>query len=181
MLSAVKSTQKRNPDDFIVTLLMAVTGLRLEEASDLKVGNTFDKDGVLWVQVVRSKTKSGVRRVPVLHPLVLEQLRPLIKNKHSHEYVFKYLTGEEGKRSALLSKRLASLLRKISKDTLLVAGHSWRHRVRTQLERGDIKPWVADWFVGHKRDGEGLGRYSEGPSDAQLLTAAGVITLPQKV
>lgn len=132
----------------------------------------------MWVHVARSKTKSGLRRVPISNVHVLAQLRVLVKGKKPQAYVFSRLTGEQGKRSALLSKRLATVLRKISMDPSLVAGHSWRHRARTLLERGGIKPWVADWFVGHKRNGEGLGRYSEGPSDEQLIEAAEAITLP---
>jgi hypothetical protein len=83
-----------------------------------------------------------------------------------------------GKRSQALSKRLGRLLRQTVKDDSLVAAHGWRHRARTLAERGGIEPWVADWFFGHARPGEGLARYSQGPSKEDLLRVAGAIPLP---
>lgn len=78
-----------------------------------------------------------------------------------------------------VSQRLGRRLRRVTKDPELVASHSWRHTVRTALEHGGIDPSTADWFVGHERGGgQGLTRYSKGPSDEQLLKAARSITFP---
>ena len=46
------------------------------------------------------------------------------------------------------------------------------------MEHANVAPWVADAVLGHARPGEGLGRYSEGPSDKQRIEAVKAITLP---
>jgi hypothetical protein len=77
----------------------------------------------------------------------------------------------------VVGRRLRSLA---FTDRALVADHSWRHRARTLLEHADIRPATADAFLRHRRPGERLGRYSEGPSNAQLVEAAKSIHLPVK-
>lgn len=47
------------------------------------------------------------------------------------------------------------------------------------MERAAVAPWVADWVLGHERPGEGHGRYSEGPSDAQLVEVVKAVTRPE--
>jgi hypothetical protein len=63
-------------------------------------------------------------------------------------------------------------------DPTLVADHSWRHRARTLMEHAGVTPWVADAVLGHARPGEGLSRYSAGPSEEQRIEAVKAITLP---
>lgn len=46
------------------------------------------------------------------------------------------------------------------------------------MEHADVSPWVADAVLGHTRPGEGLGRYSAGPSEAQLVEAIRAVRLP---
>jgi hypothetical protein len=45
------------------------------------------------------------------------------------------------------------------------------------MEAAGVPPWTQDWFVGQRRPGEGLGRYSK-PSDAQLIETARAVPLP---
>ncbi len=94
----------------------------------------------------------------------------------NEQWLFDALTSDRyGNRAQALSKRFNRELDKIVDDPTLVAGHSWRHRARTLMERGGIDPWVYDWFIGHERPGEGLSRYSKGPSEEQLIAVARVI------
>ena len=83
-----------------------------------------------------------------------------------------------GDRRKALVKRLGRHLRAIGMtDPRLVAGHSWHHRARSLMEAEGVLPWTADWFLGHARPGEGLGRHSE-PSEEQLVAAAKAVPLP---
>ncbi len=176
-LELVAQTSNRFPDDIAVTMLQAVTGMRADEAAQLKSGDVhFDDQGIAWIQIRQSKTKSGVRTIPVVNKTVRNALQARLGNP---DWLFAHLaTDRYGSRAQIQSQRLNRVLDKVNANPDVVANHSWRHRARTLLERADISPWVADWFVGHARQGEGLSRYSQGPSQAQLIEAAKAIPLP---
>ena len=173
----VAQTVNKHPDDLAYVLLQAVTGLRADEAAQLRPGDVlFDDHGVAWISIREAKTKAGVRTIPVVDKTVRDELQARLGNS---DWLFEHLTADlYGNRAQSLSERLNSLLDKVNDDPRLVANHSWRHRARTLLERADISPSVADWFVGHARPGEGLSRYSQGPSKEQLIEAARAIPLP---
>jgi|GEM_PF-6615392 len=177
-LSAIMTTAKKHPADPVVVMLMAVTGARLEEIAGLARSDVMMGDDVAWLTIREGKTEAAKRRIPVVAPTVLDALRPRLDGDPSLPVFPELGEGRYGKLSQALSKRLGRLLRQSVKDPSLVAAHSWRHRARTLAERAGIQPWVADAFFGHKRPGEGLGRYSQGPSEAQLLDVATAIPLP---
>jgi len=167
----------RYPDDLVISKIMAATGMRLEEICSVDKEEVTSKNHQAWILIPEGKTMSSVRRVPVIDPWTVAEITSRLSGEPGA--IFDNLTSNKyGTRSPAVSQRLGRRLDKVTKDRTLVAGHSWRHTVRTQLEHGGIDPWTADWFVGHKRFGEGLGRYSKGPSDEQLLEAARAIKLP---
>ncbi|MFC7553468.1 tyrosine-type recombinase/integrase [Pseudoroseomonas wenyumeiae] len=158
--------------------------LRLAEACSLKCQDIDLEGDVAWVSVRSGKTKAAKRRFPVVEPSVAHILGNR-KETSPDGYIFSELdtvtdsAGRITKRSSAISQRLGRYLDKhVSSDESLVAGHSWRHRARTLLEHGGVEPWVADALMGHERAGEGLSRYSKGPSAEQLLEAARNLRLP---
>lgn len=166
------------PDDLAIAQVMAVTGMRLEEVCSLDRQDVTIDDKAAWLEIKEGKTEAAARRIPVVEPGVMAQLRPRLNG--SSGPLFSSLTETKyGDRSPAISKRLNRHLRNITKDPALVAGHSWRHRARTLMEHGDIAPWVCDWFLGHARPGIGLTVYSKGPNDEQLIEAAKAIALPK--
>jgi integrase len=159
-----------------VCRLLAVTGMRLEEATSLMVKDVTETASATWLNITASKTVSGIRRVPVVDDSVRSMLRSRCAT--GEPAVFMELpVNRFGDRSKALSVRLSGKLRAIIKDPALVAAHGFRHRCRTKLEEAEIPLPTADWFMGHARPGEGLGRYSK-PSDEQLLRAARAVPLP---
>ncbi len=176
-LGLVARTGNKHPDDLSIAMLQAVTGVRADEAAQLTPGDVrVDDQGVAWISITQAKTKSGVRTVPVVDKTVCADLQARSGNP---EWVFPHLTADSyGNRAQFVSQRLSRALDKVNPDPTLVANHSWRHRARTLLEHAGISPWVADWYMGHTRQGEGLGRYSQGPSQEQLIEAARAIPLP---
>jgi hypothetical protein len=162
-----------------VTMVQAETGMRVEEVCQLDPKHVQAAKGVTWLKITDAKTKSGVRRVPV----VAREVRAMLAERvaSGKPLLFHELKVDRfGDRSKALVKRLGRRLRSLGfTDKALVADYSWRHRARTLLEHADIWPATADAFLGHRRPGEGLGRYSEGPSDAQLVEAAKAIRLPK--
>jgi integrase len=161
-----------------IAALAAVTGCRLEEIATLMPADVVVEKGVVWITIQKGKTAAAARRIPVVVTAVrkvLSERKAADKDRLFHE-----LTANRfGDYSQALSTRMARRLRSIGlTDPALVADHSWRHRARTLMEHADVSPWVADALLGHARPGEGLGRYSAGPSDAQLIEAVKAIKLP---
>jgi integrase len=164
-----------------VVMLLAVTGMRLEEACQLKPGDVAlptKKGAPLWLTIREGKTKAAQRRVPVVVPEVVSMLRARATAKHA--YIFHELEDVRwGDRSVELSKRLGRRLRSFGfTDKGLVAGHSWRHRGATLIEQAGVARDTQDAVLGHQRAGMGRGRYSRGPSDEQLVEAVKALRLP---
>jgi len=183
-LRIVSEVSSELPLDLDILHLLATSTLRLSEACSLRCQDITVDGDMAWISVPGGKTKAAKRRFPVVETLVVEMLKRR-KEGSSDGFIFPELPthteagGRPIKRSSAVSQRLGRYLDKhLASDGALVAGHSWRHRARTLLEHGDIPPWVADAMMGHQRPGEGLGRYSKGPSDVQLTQAAQCLKLP---
>jgi integrase len=161
-----------------VSMVAAVTGMRLEEVASLAPADMETKANVVWLSITKGKTAAAVRRVPVVAPSVRKML--LARKAKGKDRLFHELQPDRfGDLGSALGKRVGRKLRAIGlTDPALVAEHSWRHRARTLMEHADIMPWVADAVLGHARPGEGLGRYSVGPSEEQRIEAVKAITLP---
>ena len=163
-----------------VSTVAAVTGMRLEEIAALVPADVSSKDKgkVVWLSITRGKTAAATRRVPVVSPAVCKML--LARKAKGKARLFYELEPDRfGDLGSALGKRVGRKLRAIGlNDPALVAEHSWRHRARTLMEHADVMPWVADAVLGHARPGEGLSRYSAGPSEEQRIEAVKAITLP---
>jgi integrase len=185
-LRIVSRVSTNLPLDSDMLSLLATSTLRLSEACSLRCQDIAIEGEVAWVSVRGGKTKAAKRRFPVVEPSVAHMLK-YRKEASSDGYIFSELStvtdtaGRTAKRSSAISQRLGRYLDKhLNTDGRLVAGHGWRHRARTLLEHGGVSPWIADALMGHERPGEGLSRYSQGPSDKQLLEAANKIHLPHQ-
>src|SRR5262249_50888614 len=161
-----------------VVSVAAVTGMRLEEIAALECPEVTVERSIVWLNIGKGKTDAAIRRVPV----VSVEVRKMLAKRKAEDKVrlFHELEADRfGDFGSALSKRVGRKLRGIGlTDPSLVADHSWRHRARTLMEHADVSPWVADALLGHARPGEGLGRYSKGPSDTQLGAAVGGIVMP---
>jgi integrase len=177
-LTAVIATEEKHPADGLVVMIMSVTGARLEEVCGLLGGDVALKESVAWLTIREGKTAAASRRIPVVSPTVVNAIRLRLPEAPDLPLFPEYPSDRYQKRSKPVSQRLGRLLRKAVKDERVVAAHGWRHRARDLSEKNGIKPWVADWFFGHARPGEGLGRYSQGPSTEDLLRVAEAIPLP---
>lgn len=184
LLSQIRDNSALHPDDYPIALIMAATGMRLEEVCRLRVSDVAIKEGVAWLMVRKTKTQSGIRRLPIIDTRTINIIQARLLGKAGGDLVFSSLKeSSEGKFSKLVSNRFGRRLEELKlpeeQAKGLVGAHGWRHRAATLLEQGDIQPHIMAWFNGHKRQGESLGRYSKGPSDAQLIEAAKTITIPE--
>ncbi len=178
-LRTVAQTRNRHPDDYLIVLTLAATGMRLEEVTSLKLEDLDVQSDVIWCKVHDTKMVAGNRRIPIIDKHLLIELAARTVRGTKSDYAFPSLkTDNFGKRSRPVTKRLGRVLRGVIEDQQLVAAHGWRHRARTRLERAGVSPATCDWLIGHERVGEGLKRYSEGPSDEQLIEAVTKIGIP---
>lgn len=162
--------------------IAALSGMRIEEICQLTVADCAD--GTFNVR--RSKTKAGVRRVPI-HPA----LEAIVARRGVGKDVRRFLLDELGRggakeRSAPLSKQFARYRKALAVDDRqegqrrsLVNFHSFRRWFVTCAERAGQAPHIIEAVVGHKRPGMTLGVYSGGPSvEKQMRSCIEAVRMP---
>lgn len=183
LLLQVRLNSERFPDDYPIALIMAATGMRLEEVCSLKVGNVLVDGDVVWLDIKDTKTKSGERFVPIIHADTQHLIKERLKDRKRSDMLFPSLRQNKmGQFSRALSKRYGRHLKKlgIPKDELkgVVAAHSWRHRAETKARQGGTSTGNAAIFFGHARQGEGEKTYLDELLKTQLVDIAKTITIP---
>ncbi len=173
-----------NADQTIADLMRlgALSGMRLEGICKLTVIDTLGEA----FNVQQAKTASGIRKVPI-HSELTEIVLRRTKDKAPTDFLFNELSsyGPDKERSMAVSKRFGRYRQKCGVDEKLegirrslVNFHSWRRWFITKAEQAGIEPWVIEAVVGHKRQGESLGRYSAGPSVEQRRQCIEAVRLP---
>jgi integrase len=176
LLSMTAERADKFPDDYTVTALMAVTGMRIGELTALKSKSVSFEDNAAWITVEKGKTGSAARTIPIVEASLVAEL----KRRMAEEYVFNHVGDQinQNGRGSAYKKRVTRLVDLIDEDPSLVANHSWRNRAVKLLELGGANRHIADYFVGHVQQGEGLRRYFKDGNLPKLLKAAKLITLP---
>lgn len=146
-------------------LLAMYSGARIEELCSLKVADFIDKQGINCFAIRDSKTRAGVRIVPLhnsLEPLINYALS--LRRPKGYPYLITGLsTNKYGALSNAIGKRFGRLKKAMGFGPELVF-HSIRKCVITQLEqRGFPESVVAD-LVGHEKATITYGLYSGGSS-----------------
>ncbi len=164
----------------------ALSGLRIGEIGRLTVADC--QGGVFDVR--ETKTKAGERRVPV-HTNIKAIVRGRLKGKDPAAYLFDELRASPGRdreRSAKASERFTEYRRTLGIDERAEGQrqanadfHSFRRWFITKAEQAGQAPHLISFVVGHAegRQGMTLGRYSRGPSDAQLRAVVESVKLPK--
>jgi integrase len=177
-LNALGKNANKYPDDLPAAMLLAVTGMRAEEAASLDGRNVkFDGD-TAWVTIEEGKTDAASRRIPITEELVVRELRRRIR---ANGYVFPDLGGEakQNSRGNAFKKRAARVLDKINDSPEIVANHSWRNRATDMLERGGNDRYICDYYVGHSQKSIGLNTYVSEMNREKLMAAARCMYLPE--
>jgi integrase len=178
--------------DLDVVKLLAVTGLRIEEACALTVADITDTpdpkrvgkmdledpSSATWVLVRDGKSKAARRQVAVVDTEVRAMLARRVAQ--GRQWLFEELPANRwGDRSPALGLRIGRMLRATGiTDPNAVPAHSWRHRARTLAEAAGCEPWTCDWYFGWTRPGEGNKTYSK-PSTRQLVEISKATKLPR--
>lgn len=161
-------------------MIAALTGARIDAICELRVkdctGGTF--------KFKRAKQEPKGRTIP-LHSHLKVIVARRCAGKQSEDYLFHELPAatDTRPRSASASQAFTRYRRKVG----VGAGrgqrsrydfHLFRRWFTTKAEQAGQPPHIIDFVTGHKRPGETLGRYSEGPSIAQMRKCIEAVVLP---
>jgi len=142
---------------YLLCALIYSTGMRNNEISYLKVKNIISRGSLDWgsiffISIEKSKTDSGIRRVP-LHPKLKEILDIWIMENHLSENDFLFIKNENQRFYRPTKKAgdyLGSLLGKSPEelDAENITFYSGRHFYKTMLNAHNLGD-VEELFMGH--------------------------------
>lgn len=162
-------------------LIAALTGARIDAVASLRVSDC--KDGCFRFK--KQKKEARGRTIPI-HTNLRAVVARRVEGKAASDHLFHELPDATGTRprSAAASQAFTRYRRKVG----VGAGkgeqseydfHSFRRWFTTKAEQAGQPPWIIDYVTGHKRPGETLGRYSEGPSLVQMRKCVEAVKLPK--
>lgn len=157
-LTALFSLEMSDQERLVLQIL-ALTGMRLDEAALLTWDEVTEEDGTALFDLTKRpqlrKNKGSARKIPV-HPKLM--LPPRGKTS---ERLFDYRTNVDGK-TTTASESLMRHVRRITNDPLKVV-HSLRHNFKDSMRDAGVSKETSDFLSGHA-SGDIAGRYGQGPS-----------------
>lgn len=149
--------------------IAAHTGARIEEICQLKLNNIIKIEGILSFDIVDSKTKAGIRTIPIHSKLI--PLVESLQTSSTDDYLLEiHSKNMYGIRSDALSKAFGKLKTSLDFGPQHVF-HSIRKTVITQLHRAGVTGPIIAELVGHETGTVTYDVYSEGASAQQKLSA----------
>lgn len=186
LLAVVDSTAEKHPADPIIARLLAVTGMRLDDACSLGAGDVSsdsERPGVIWVNIKEGKTDSATRQVPVTDRTTLDLLRNRMDQRagDGHTWFFPECQprNRNGSSSAAASKRLGRHARQhVSTDKELAPAHGLRHWVQTRATQSGLRIPQVEKFLGRATNVMGLDVYYT-PDRFEFVEVARALELPE--
>lgn len=162
---------KNKGNDNLCTLIQlgAYTGCRIEELCRLRTENIVTIEGVQSFRIEDSKTRAGIRSVPIHSKLksLIDRLAASTKDGYLIPTASK---NKYGNRSDGLSKAFGRLKQDLSFGKAHVF-HSIRKTVITQLQRQNVTGILIAELVGHETGTVTFDVYSAGHSEEQKSNA----------
>lgn len=180
----IRSLLSGRPPEPLHDLMMvaALSGARINAICELRMRDC--QDGCFTFR--RAKQEPEDRRVPI-HSELSEIVARRAAKKGPEEFLFHECPEATARRprSAAASQAFTRYRRALEVDEKAdwkrqsnVDFHSFRRWFTTKAEQAGQQPHIIDAVTGHKRPGETLGRYSLGPSMAQLRDCVEAVKLP---
>lgn len=149
--------------------IAARTGLRIEEACQLRTESVITVEGISCFDIADSKTAAGIRQVPI-HPNLQPVIERLSQDSTDGFLIVSSGRNKYGIRSDSLSKAFGRLKTSMGFNGRHVF-HSLRMTAITRMLRADVPgPTVAD-IVGHETGLVTFDVYHGGASPQQKLEA----------
>lgn len=142
------------------------SGLRSSECFNLKKEDFLKIKDNYFVSVKKSKTKSGIRQVPISDFFTFF-IDDLLKNKKNEEYIF-FNDEQKENRNDNLQKKVMRQIRKYIKDKNKVF-HSLRKNYTQLLYKNDTDELYIKLFLGHSyKDNLSFNTYNLSKVDNKL-------------
>jgi integrase len=143
---------------YLLCLMIYSTGMRNGEIEKIKVNDIIEFDGIHFVDIKESKSKNGIRLVP-LHDFVYRKIQRYIKQteKKGENYIFSDHGGPNQSTAYKEANRLLAGKPKVSEDELEKQGitfYSGRHFWKTLMNNEGLREDIEEFFMGHKVSGD---------------------------
>jgi integrase len=136
-------------------LLIYTTGMRNCEIKQLQLSDIQEIEGVRFIDVKKSKTSNGIRKVP-LHDFVYEKLVSCAKGKNEP---FKKLSAKITKKANdELGRRLGLTSEELKEKNITF--YSGRHFWKTLMSKEGLGEDIEELFMGHKVSADVKKRYN---------------------
>jgi site-specific recombinase XerD len=161
-MKGVFNTRWNDALSCLLCLMIYSTGMRNSEIEKIKIGDLVEIDGINFVDIKDSKTKNGIRLVP-LHHFVYKKIKRYIKQtgKKDGDYIF---SDHGGPNQSTLYRQANTLLVEklpLSGDDLKgITFYSGRHFWKTLMNSEGLGDDIEEFFMGHKVSGDVSKRYN---------------------
>jgi integrase len=142
----------------LLCLMIYSTGMRNSEIEKIKVDDIIELDGIHFVDIKQSKSKNGIRTVP-LHDFVYKKTQRYIKQagKKAGSYIFSDHGGPNQSTIYTEANILLGQKLKLSENDLEkqnISFYSGRHFWKTLMNGEGLGDDIEEFFMGHKVSGD---------------------------
>jgi len=149
-------------------IISLASGLRIAEIFNLLKEDILKlKNDKYFINVKKSKTKNGIRKVPI-NSYFNEFIKDILKDKKDKDFLL-FATEKEENRNDKLQKRISRHIRKYITDKNKVF-HSFRKTYTQNLYKNEIEELYIKIFLGHSlKDNLSFNTYNLSKIDDNLL------------
>lgn len=149
-------------------IISLASGLRIAEIFNLLKDDILKlKDDKYFINVKKSKTKNGIRKVPI-NSYFNEFIKDILKDKKDKDFLL-FTNEKEENRNDKLQKRISRHIRKYITDKNKVF-HSFRKTYTQNLYKNEIEELYIKIFLGHSlKDNLSFNTYNLSKIDDNLL------------
>jgi integrase len=156
---------------FLLSLLIYSTGMRNSEIERIRVEDLTAIDGCRFIDVKKSKTKNGIRLIP-LHDFVYSQICGYIRETGKSPEDFIFSKNGTHNQSTVYRKANRDMGKElgISEAELREQGisfYSGRHYWKTVMNAGGLGAEAEEVFMGHKVSNDIRKRYNHRDKQGQ--------------
>ncbi len=148
--------REKDHDFYLATLLVLTTGARVSEITDLKANHVLDVP-VPHIRIVDSKTKAGIREVPIPQP-IYDEIKTLLPSKGR---LFRYIEREGKGSGGPVSKKFTRLLIKAGVHRPKLCLHSLRQFFNNSMLNEKVMIEMRCQLVGHEINNVNISNYTE--------------------
>jgi site-specific recombinase XerD len=157
-MKGIFKSQWNDTLSYLLCLTIYSTGMRNSEIEKIKVNDLIELDGVHFADVKESKSKNGIRMVPI-HDFVYGKIRGYIKQtrKQGEDFIFSACGSPNqstlyNTANVILGEKLK--LSQCELEEQKITFYSGRHFWKTLMNSEGLGDDIEEFFMGHKVSGD---------------------------